>query len=401
MSLRYQATHRALQCAPPLTLAKLRRWAAGLLAGFVLVAMVVVTVGYASVTSAFEKINHQALGDLGARPQILTVGSERPMNILLIGSDTRVGGNASYGQAVTGQRADVTMIVHLSADRTRASAVSIPRDSMVELPSCPKPDGTWSSPHTQMFNAAFAIGGVTCTMRTVEKLTGIYLDHFVIVDFSGFKTMVDALGTVPICVPQDVHDVGKSNLVISAGRHEVDGETALAFVRNRTMGQGGDLGRVKRQQQFLATVINEASSRQVLTNPAKLMRFLNAAASSLTTDDGLDRSTLVSLARTLHGIGMDHITFVTVPTTTYAPDPNRLAWADQADPLWHSLRTDTVLPGTPGSTSTASTTSAARAMQAPGANVGSTGSTVEPDPAPDSPDYSRLRPSTAAQDACQ
>lgn len=397
---RYQATHRATpgfsRLGSWLRTKGLRRWVVGGAAALVMTLTLALVVSYASLSSAFDKIGHQSLGDLGQRPHITTAaGTSAPVTILLIGSDSRAGANASYGK-VEGQRADVTMLLQISGDRTRATAVSIPRDSMVDMPSCQKADGTWSHPQTQMFNAAFALGGPTCTIRTVEHLTGVYINHFVIVDFSGFKAMVDALGTVPICVPEDVNDPHKSGLVISAGRHDVDGATALAYVRNRTMGQGGDLGRVKRQQQFVATLVNEATSRGVLTNPPTVMRFLKAAAGSLTTDDGMQRSEMISMARTLHSIGMDHITFLTVPVTGYAPDPNRLAWAPQAEVLWQALRTDTPLPA-PSAASSSPSSNATRAMHISSSN--SDAPTLES--APDSPRYSHLNPSTATLDACR
>lgn len=404
----------------------LRRWAASAVAATTAVLMIALVVGYASVTSAYNKIDHQSMGDLGTRPQIVRASHQSPVNILVIGSDTREGGNAEYGASVGGQRGDVTMLLQLSADRTRATGVSIPRDSMVQMPACIKADGSMSKPQLQMFNAAYALGGVNCTIRTVEHLTGVYIHHFVIVDFAGFKAMVDALGTVPICVPHAVNDP-KSNLVLPAGRHLVGGETALAFVRNRTLGQGGDLGRVKRQQMFIGTLIEQARSRQVLTNPAKLMRFLNAAAGSLTTDDQLDRNEMISLARSVRQIGMDNITFITVPTTSYAPDPNRLAWSDQAQVLWQALRTDTPIgqmpahqqgqagsaeagnqqanvepaPSQPGQNGHVQNnqglgTQAPRAQVLPGDSVPDTRSGQ----APDSPSYAQLHPTPASQNVC-
>ena len=263
-----------------------------------------------------------------------------PLNILLLGSDTREGQSGNIGGESPGL-SDTTILLHLSADRKRAYGVSLPRDAMVERPECMTEDGGTIPGELAMFNTAYALGGPGCTQRTVEQLTGVRVDHFVVVEFDGFRHMVDALGGIPICVPEEVNDyIG--NIHLPAGNYEADGDQALDYVRLRHgLSENGDIGRMKRQQVFLATMANKAISAGTLANPVKLYNFLDAATNSLTTDPGLaNLKELGSLANQVRNIGLDNIQFMTVPFESYEPDPNRLAWAPEADRLWRLLRTD-------------------------------------------------------------
>jgi LCP family protein required for cell wall assembly len=291
----------------------------------------------------------------------------RPLNILVVGSDTRAGANDFIGGTETGEgRSDTTIVLHVAADRGSALGISIPRDSMVEMPDCTARDGGQVPGAVRQFNDAYTIGGVACTQRTVEQLTGVRIDHYVVVDFAGFRQLVDALGSVEICLPRAVNDP-LSKLDLPAGRQRVDGTTALAYVRTRHgLGDGGDLGRVARQQAFIAAVLQEATSAGTLANPGKLYDVLDVATRSVTVDPGLGSLTdLASLARLVQSIGLDRISFLTVPTTEYAADRNRLAWSADAAQLWQAVREDlpvitapTATPtpgGTPGATPTPST----------------------------------------------
>ncbi len=268
-----------------------------------------------------------------------------PLNILLLGSDTREGQGNHIGGETPGL-SDTTILLHLSADRKRAYGVSIPRDSMVDRPTCLKKDGSGEDPGgLSMFNEAYAIGGPGCTQRTVEQLTGIRVDHFVVVDFKGFKKMVDALGGVPVCVPNEVNDT-VGHITLPAGSYEATGEQALDYVRVRHgISENGDIGRMKRQQAFLASMANKAISAGTLTNPVRLYSFLDAATKSVTTDPELaSLKDLAGMAAQLKDIGLDDIKFLTVPFETYEPDPNRLVWAPEAEQLWKRLREDKPLP---------------------------------------------------------
>lgn len=265
----------------------------------------------------------------------------KPLNILLLGSDTRQGQTGHIGGDTPGL-SDTTILLHVNAERTLAYGVSIPRDSMVERPECERKDGQGTDPGgLSMFNAAYAVGGPACTIKTVESLTHIRINHFVVVDFNGFRNMVDALGGVPVCVPEAVHDT-TGHINLPAGSYTVKGTQALDYVRVRhAISDNGDIGRMKRQQAFLASMANKAISAGTLINPVRLYNFLDAATQSLTTDPQLaSLKDLAGLAKSMKNIGLDHIQFVTVPFETYQPDPNRLQWAPEADRLWNRIRHD-------------------------------------------------------------
>ncbi|MFD0572027.1 LCP family protein [Kitasatospora gansuensis] len=274
--------------------------------------------------------------------------SERPdrgplqaENILLIGSDDRSGANAAYGYA-GGRRSDTTILLHLSADRRHATAVSIPRDAMVRVPACELPDGTRTQARFMQFNWAFEAGGPACTIRTVERLSGIRVDHHLILDFTGFKQMVDAVGGVEVCVPRAIHDKD-AQLDLPAGRQTLGGEQALGFVRVReTLGDGSDTQRMGRQQQFLASLIRKVQSQGVLLNPTRLWPLLDAATSAITADEGLSRvGELYDLAQDLRSMPTENVVFLTTPRRPYPGNWDRDQLVQpQTDQLFAALRAD-------------------------------------------------------------
>lgn len=294
--------------------------------------------GNIQVSDGFELIT-------GERPEQVEVeGTTEPLNILLLGSDSRSGQKDVLGQ--TPGLSDTTILLHLSADRSRAYGVSIPRDLMVPRPECRSKESGKTLPAVDIaqWNEAFALGGEACTIAQFEQLTDIRVDHFVVVDFTGFKSMVDALGGVTVCVPTEVNDpIGR--IYLPAGTYEVTGNQALDYVRVRhEISDNGDIGRMRRQQAFLASMVNKAVSAGTLLNPPRLMQFLDAATKSLTTDPGISKLTrLFGLAQQMQDIGLGKVQFFTVPFTSYEPDPNRLALAENADTLWKQLRHDRVL----------------------------------------------------------
>jgi LCP family protein required for cell wall assembly len=301
---------------------------------------------------------------LGQRPKGAAankITNLTPVNILVIGSDTRDLGTSSYG-TTAGARSDTTLIVHLSGDRKSAVVVSVPRDSMTRAPAnCKDPKSKVADGPIRQWNANYSLGGPACLIRTVEGTTGIFIDHYMVMNFLGFQSMVDALGSVEVCMPTAVVDP-LSGLNLPAGRSRVTGKEALAFVRVRhNMGDGSDLGRIDRQQAFLSSMIQEATSTNLLLRPDKLFRFLDAATKSLTTDPALGNlNALREVAQSVVGLKSSQIRFVTVPVEPYPPDHNRVQWASAADALWKSIREDTPLPGTkpaPGSKPTPTTTS--------------------------------------------
>lgn len=286
-------------------------------------------------------------GQLGAdRPE---AGSKGGMNILVLGSDSRSGDNGAYGQDEGSARSDTAMIVHLYPGRDRASVVSIPRDTLVERPECPTPDGgTAPARERQMFNTAYTVGGPACAVKTVEAMSGIRMDHFVEVDFTGFKKLVDALDGVPLTIEQPIKDKD-SHLDIQAGAHTLDGEQALALVRTRKgIGDGSDLGRIGLQQAFVKALIARVKDIGLLTSPKKLYDLADTATDALTTDSSLASvKALAGLAQSLSGLGPSDLQMVTLPVTEDAIDRNRVVAVDKdARALWETLRADEPLPET-------------------------------------------------------
>lgn len=279
-------------------------------------------------------------------PSIAPAKLNESMNILLLGSDTRAGeGNAKYGKSMTkdGARADTTILMHLSPGGTQMTGISFPRDLMVNLPACKKPDGSGSTgAYTGMINEAFFNGGPACTWKTIQALTGIHIDHMAVVDFSGFKGVVNALGGVEICLPKAVNDP-QSKLNLPKGKQKVNGENALAYVRNRKgLGDGSDLSRIKRQQQFLGSVAKKALSKGVLTDPLKLNALVRSATKTVQVDKGFTLSEIVSLGTKMQGIDTSKIRFVTVPWEAYTPDPNRVQLSQpDANKFFTQIRNDT------------------------------------------------------------
>lgn len=301
----------------------------------------VMVVAYKKLEGNINTVSTEALGD---RPTAVKVeGPKAPLNVLVMGSDTRDGANGKGIGGSTPGLSDTTMLLHLSADRSRAYGVSLPRDAMVNRPTCPSKSKSGPVPGgLTMWNSAYAVGGPLCTVKTFESLTNIRVDHFVVVDFVGFRSMVNALGGVKICVPEPVDDdIG--HIKLPAGTYKVNGQQALDYVRVRH-GIGaptGDIGRMKRQQAFIAAMIQKVMSAGTLANPARLFSFLDAATKSLTTDEAFaDLKQLASLGSSLQDIGLDKVQFVTVPFGAYAPDPNRLVWSADADGLWRRVRND-------------------------------------------------------------
>ncbi|MBU7598632.1 LCP family protein [Streptomyces sp. P38-E01] len=245
-------------------------------------------------------------------------------NILVIGSDDRSGQNRRYGRDNGTARSDTAILLHLSADRDRATAVSLPRDLMVDIPTCDRPDSSRAKGQFAQFNWAYQFGGAACTIRTVEKLTDVRVDHHMVIDFDGFKQLVDSVGGVQVCLPDPVRD-RDAKLDLPAGRQTLRGEDALGYVRARqSFGNGSDTDRMARQQDFLASLVRKVRGNGVLMNPAKLFPVLNAATSSVTADSGLNSLTeLYDLVRSVRNIPAEEVRFMTVPRQPYRQNPNR------------------------------------------------------------------------------
>ncbi|MDQ0993059.1 LCP family protein [Streptomyces sp. V3I7] len=286
----------------------------------------------------------QALG--ADRPRKVDNGSE---NILVLGSDTRAGGNAKLGGGDDdgSSRSDTAMIVHVYQGHRKASVVSIPRDTLIDRPSCTSADGTEHPAASDvMFNSAYATGGAACTVRTVESLTGIRMDHYLEVDFAGFQRFVDDLGGVKVTTTKRISDPN-SHLHLAAGTHRLTGREALGLVRTRHgVGDGSDLGRIQLQQAFVKALADQAKQVGVLTSPQKLYRLADTATKTVTTDSDLGSvNSLMDFANGLKGIGPAHMTMVTMPVQYDPADPNRvLVRKAKARLIWHALEHDRPIP---------------------------------------------------------
>ncbi|HIZ98541.1 MAG TPA: LCP family protein [Candidatus Janibacter merdipullorum] len=282
----------------------------------------------------------------GERPS----DAEEDLNILVIGSDTREGlGTKEYGveTAEGGARSDTNLLVHISADRESVSVISIPRDSMTQAPTdCSDPQSTVANGEVRRWNDNFNEGGPACVVKTLEGLTGIYVDHVAVIDFNGFQSMVDGLGGVDVCLPEPVQDED-AQIDLPAGKQRLDGKEALGYVRMRkSLGDGSDLQRIERQQTFMSSMAQEATRTSLLLRPDKLYAFLDAATKSMTADEDLGLKRMISIAGSVKELGMSELTFVTVPTEPYQGNSNRVQWRTEAsDELWTAVRNDTDLPG--------------------------------------------------------
>jgi LCP family protein required for cell wall assembly len=264
--------------------------------------------------------NIQSVSDDGAS----TGGfqKDKAINILLIGTDKRTGaGNEGYGDTGSAGHADTTILLHVAKDRSNATALSIPRDLIVDIPDCPtaQEDGTTKvipGSTGVRFNNSLGQSGRTpsCTMRTVTELTGVTPDNFMVADFNAVKTLTSAVGGVEVCLAKDINDPD-SHLNLPAGKHTIEGEDALAFVRTRhSVGFGGDLSRIEIQQQFLSALMRKLKSNDTLTNPSKMLKLAEAGTEALTVDSKLDDiGKLKDLGLELGKLNTKNLTFATVP----------------------------------------------------------------------------------------
>ena len=283
----------------------------------------------------------------------------RAFNVLVIGSDSRTGKeNCRLGGACeSGTNADVEMVVHVAEDRSNATVMSVPRDTVTDLPACKDAatEATTGARYGQI-NSTLAFGP-GCTVAAVEKLTGIAIDHFVLIDFAGVIRMSDAVGGADICVDHDVYDP-KSHLKLSRGDHTVTGQAALEFVRTRhAFGDGSDLGRTYAQHLYLSAVIRKLKSTGVLLNPVSVYQVAQEATRALTVDTGLASiAQLVKLGVVIGKVPERRITFVTMQTGPDPADRNRVVPAAAAQDLFGAIIADRSLSAKQDQPATSPTT---------------------------------------------
>ncbi|MBF4995231.1 LCP family protein [Arthrobacter gandavensis] len=258
------------------------------------------------------------------------------MQILVLGTDNRDGQDSN--------NSDVMMLVNMAADRSHVTVVSFPRDLLVPLPACTDPESglQFQAMDLAQLNGALGNGGPGCTVAAINEMTGLSIDHFMMADFNAVKELSNTLGGVEVCVNQPVDDP-LSGLNIPAGVSSVQGDQALAFLRTRHgFGDGGDEGRIKAQQSFLASMVRKVQGEGTLNNLPRLYSIADTVTKNLTVDEGLtDISTLIALAGRMKDVDLGNVAFVTAPVVPYELDPNRLVLdEDAARPLFDALVAD-------------------------------------------------------------
>ena len=310
---------------------------------------VLLVVLVAGAAAGVQVLTNRVLGDVERIPDVFgpideatrpqkPAGTEKTINFLLVGVDTRAGeqttGSDGDGAAfVPGrQRSDVIMLVHVAADRRTASVVSLPRDSWVTVPGRGK----------NKINAAYSIGGGSLLVQTVEGLTGLRIDHFAVVDFAGFKDITDAVGGIDVRVARATGDNRGS---FPAGMNHLDGDQALAYVRQRYNLPGGDLDRVRRQQNVIKALMSKAASRGLLASPTGTLKLADSVARAVSVDDSLDNGGLRSLVLSLRGLRPAGVTFLTAPVSGLGREGRqsvvRLDGTRSAE-LWRAVARDDV-----------------------------------------------------------
>ncbi|MEY4993477.1 MAG: hypothetical protein RIS82_599 [Actinomycetota bacterium] len=270
-----------------------------------------------------------------------------PINMLLVGSDTREGQGGGYGND-TSVLADVIILLHISADRKNAVALSFPRDLLVPWPACPStstPPGPGYLPQSLgQINATIANGGPGCTLLTVEQLTGVDIPYLAMIDFKGVIEMSNAIGGVDVCVAEEINDP-YTQTYLQPGEYTLSGKAALQFLRTRHgVGDGSDLSRISNQQTFLTSLVRKVKSQGVLSNPVYLYSLASAAARNMQLSQSLtDVNVMVALASALKDVELDKITFLQVPSRGGLPKPysGRVAPIyEQANVLFSKIAND-------------------------------------------------------------
>ena len=301
--------------------------------------MALSAIGWLGLGGVSGSLNRtDAFANLKNRPEKPTSA----MNLLLVGSDNRqgltndqirelwVGGT----DIAAGARSDTMLLVHISKNRDSAVIVSLPRDSLVTIPEhVSSSDSTKIVPARQnKLNAAFSFGGAPLLIETLEGETGLRIDHYIEINYLGFTNIIDALGGIDVCVKKDIND-SKSALKLSAGLQTLDGIQALKYVRTRQFDGLGDIGRMKRQQEFMSAVLRKATSTGTLLNPIKLVSFLNAAIKTVTTDNEFNKNDLLTLGKQLKNLSADRVRTLTVPLS----NPNGRAAGVGSVVIWDEV----------------------------------------------------------------
>jgi LCP family protein required for cell wall assembly len=319
-------------------------WTSVALVGVLVAGSLVAYGKYRSIWDSIKRVD--VAGLIGQQPPKYTNAE----NILVLGTDTRVnqggiGGNSSVGCDCS----DTIMLLHISPGRHRVTVMSVPRETMVPVMACAASDGTPGQQaeegQVELINATLSAGGPACTWKTFASVTGIHIDHFIELDFTGFEKVIDDLGGVNICLPFSV-DISQSGLHLAKGEHHVFGPEALAFWRTREgVGFGSDTQRILRDQYLMVALVQGIEKSRLLTSPTKVLKVVTDTTDAMTTDTGLDQNAMLQIADSLKGIKSSDVSFVTSPNV---PDPdnnnNVVFQQPQADQLFNAIAHDNTLP---------------------------------------------------------
>lgn len=337
---------------------------------------IIVFVGTAVGATWYEFNNLVHEQGVAVIPQGKTTAAEDPVDpnagkaisLLLLGQDTRDGsGNAALsgshnGEDADSHQSDTAMVVQISADRSYVNIVSIPRDSLVNVPSCQTSKGVIPAQYNVMFNSIFNTAwdqgdglqsAANCTVHAVNALTGLNLEQFVVVDFAGLRDMIDAIGGVDVCVAENTKD-SYTSLDLKRGLQHLDGAHATMYARMRhgTGTDGSDIMRTTRQQYLIKQLVNTARSKNLFTNTSQIYQLSKAALKTLNLSSGLaNLGTLAGLVLSLKNLDTSHVYARTIPISPAPSDPaNRVVWSTQADAVWEKLRSEHALTDQSGST---------------------------------------------------
>jgi LCP family protein required for cell wall assembly len=324
----------------------------------VVAAVAVVSTGSVAAFAAWDlartvEANSVEIGD-GQAPPPSIGGIDGGANILLVGGDTREGQGDGYGtgrEVLTGNLNDVTMLLHISEDHTRATVVSFPRDMLVDMPACTGPDGAEVAASSSVqINEALKRGGLPCVVRAVESITGLDVPYGGVIQFNGVIEMSNAVGGVPVCIAKRIVD-HRTDLDLQAGERVLQGREAVQFLRTRYgVGDGSDIDRISNQQVFLSALVRTVTGTDTLANPAKVYGIARAAVDNMVLSTSLDSpAAIASLALTVKDIPLDRFTFVQYPSIRL--ESGRVAQdAVKGDEMIRLIAADVDFALAPGST---------------------------------------------------
>jgi LCP family protein required for cell wall assembly len=282
------------------------------------VAVLVISLGVVASVTIINLAGSLQTVDLPGReqPVLAQIGElEGGFNVLIVGSDTRVGQGDQFGETDS-ELNDVNLLVHVSENHDNATVISLPRDMLIDVPACPQEDGTMSNPRTMTpLNATWGIGGMPCVVAAVEETTGLDIGYAGVMTFTGVAQLSTAIGGVEVCVTEPVFDKWSGLDIPEAGWHELEGGQALAFLRTRkSVGDGSDLARISTQQIFMAALVRSLRDEGVLRDIRKLYNIAQVASNTMVLSSSLGSlDVMVSMALALRNIPPENIVFIQFP----------------------------------------------------------------------------------------